>query len=113
MKLFSAQRLEMQIPQENTYGGMNYMTKNDSELEEFLENHFEFPSDNIDEIQRFIEHDNELEKIIYDLPQIVSNELPYNEISFDFMKETDPSEKILEIVIYSELESKILLQKKT
>lgn len=45
------------------------------------------------------------------MPQIVSNELPYNEISFDFMKETDPSEKILEIVIYSELESKILLQK--
>ncbi len=87
------------------------MPKNDNQLEQFLKDHFEFPSDNLNEIQKFVAQDDELEKIIYDLPQIVSNELTYNKISFDFMKETDSTEKILEIIIYSELESKILLQK--
>ena len=50
-------------------------------------------------------------KIIFDLPEILSKELQYTTLSINFMKETDPSEKILEIVIYSDLESKILLQK--
>jgi uncharacterized protein (DUF1697 family) len=111
VKLFSAQKLEMQIPEENACNEGNFMPKNNNQLEQFLKNHFEFPSDNLNEIQKFIAQDDELEKIIYDLPQIVSNELVYKKISFDFMKETDASEKILEIVIYSELESKILLQK--
>lgn len=111
MKLFSTQRLEMQIPEENTYNEGSFMAKNNNQLEYFLKNHFEFPSDNLNEIQIFIAQDDELEKIIYDLPQIVSNELNFNKITFDFMKETDPGEKILEIVIYSESESKILLKK--
>ena len=52
-----------------------------------------------------------MEKIIFDLPEILSKELQYTTLSINFMKETDSSEKILEIVIYSDLESKILLQK--
>ena len=101
----------MQIPEETAYKEEYLMPKNNNQLERFLKDHFEFPSDNLNEIQKFIAQDNELEKIIYDLPQIVSNELTYNKISFDFMKETDLKEKILEMIIYSELESKILLQK--
>ncbi|WP_405268389.1 hypothetical protein [Methanobrevibacter sp.] len=111
MKFFSTQKLEIQIPEETTYKDGYFMPKNDNQLEQFLKDHFEFPSDNLNEIQKFVAQDDELEKIIYDLPQIVSNELTYNKISFDFMKETDSTEKILEIIIYSELESKILLQK--
>jgi hypothetical protein len=111
VKLFSAQKLEMQIPNENEYDEGHFMQKNNNQLDLFLKNHFEFPSDNLNEIRKFIAQDYELEKMIYDLPQIVSNELNYKKISFDFMKETDPNEKILEIVIYSELESEILLQK--
>ena len=72
-------------------------------LEEFLEKHFEFPSDNIVKIRNFIRKDPEMERIIYDLPEIVSNELNYTKISFDFMKESEPGEKILEIIIYSDV----------
>ena len=64
-----------------------------------------------DEINEFIISDKEMEKIILNLPEILSKELPYRKLSIDFMKETDPNEKILEIVIYSDLESDQLLQK--
>lgn len=105
------QRLEMQIPKENAYTGLEIMKKGNTPLEEFLKNHFKLPSNNIAEINDFIHNDKEMEKIIFDLPEILSKELKYSNISIDFMKETDPSEKILEIVVYSDLESKTLLQK--
>ena len=105
------QRLEMQIPKENAYTGPEIMQKGNAPLEEFLKNNFKFPSNNIEEINDFIGNDKEMEKIIFDLPEILSKELQYTTLSINFMKETDSSEKILEIVIYSDLESKILLQK--
>lgn len=37
--------------------------------------------------------------------------MPCRKLSIDFMKETDSNEKILEIVIYSDLEPDQLLQK--
>ena len=77
------------------------------ELKDFLEEHFEFPSDNIIKIRNFIKKDPELEKIVRDLPEIVSNELDYGKISFDFMKESEPSEKILEIIIYADVYEEI------
>lgn len=106
-----SQRLEMQIPQENTYTGLEILQKEDITLEKFLKNNFKFPSSNFDEIKEFIGKDTEMEKIIFDLPEILSKELQYTNLAIDFMKETDPSEKILEIVVQSDLESKILLQK--
>ena len=111
MKQNYSQRLEMQIPQENTYTRLEIIQKENITLEEFLKDNFNFPSSNSDEIKGFIDNDDEMEKIIFDLPEILSEELQYTNISIDFMKETDPSEKILEIVVYCDLESKILLQK--
>ena len=105
------QRLEMQIPQENTYTGLENMQKENISPDESLKNHFKFPSNNFDEINEFIISDKEMEKIILNLPEILSKELPYRKLSIDFMKETDSNEKILEIVIYSDLESDQLLQK--
>lgn len=105
-----SQRLEMQIPQENIYTGLE-ITQKDNTFNEFLKNHFKFPSNNFDEVKRFINNDKEMKKIVNDLPTILSKEMDYNELSLDFMKETDPSEKILEIIIYSELESRMMLQK--
>lgn len=104
------QLLEMQIPSENTYTGLEIMQNHMSE-DKFLKNNFKFPSNNFDEINEFIRSDNEMEKMIHVLPEIISKELPYEKISLDFMKETDPTEKILEIVVYSDLESSRLLQK--
>ena len=105
------QRLEMQIPHGNTYSGVEIMKKENPSTEEFLKNNYTFPSNNLNEINEFICKDPEMEKIIYDLPEIVSKELKYNKISLDFMKEADPTEKILEIGVYSDLESLKLLQK--
>ena len=105
------QRLEMQIPRENTYTGLEIIQKENFSIEEFLKKHYRFPSNNFEEIHEFVYNDPEMKKIIQDMPEIISNELTYNKISLDFMKETDPSEKILEIVIYSDLESNQLLQK--
>ena len=104
-----SKRLEMQIPQENIYTGFETIQKD--EFTVFIEKHFEFPSNNSDEINLFINEDAKMKKIIYDLPEIISSELTYSRISLDFMKETDPSEKILEIVVYSTSDEEILLQK--
>ena len=93
MKQYSFQRQKMQIPQENVYTGMSIM----KDFDEFLKTHFKFPSNNL--------------KKINDLPTIISRELSYNQISLDFMKETDPNEKILEIVINSKLDEEKLLEK--
>ena len=89
MKQNFSQRVEIQIPKENRYIPVQIMKDNDIELEKFLKEHFEFPSDNLIEIIGFISEDEELEKIIYDLPDIVSRYLTYDKITFDFMKETD------------------------
>lgn len=106
-----SQRLEMQIPQRNMYTGVTTMPKPDEKQKTFLKQNFNFPSNNLNEINKFINKDSELKKIIQELPMKISSELSYNEISLDFMKETDPSEKILEIIIYSELDENILLEK--
>lgn len=93
------QRLEMQIPKENTYIGLANTPNIDAELEEFLNNHFEFPSNNIIDIKNFISEDQKLENIIYDLPNIISKEFPQCPIFIDFMKYTLPDEIVLQISI--------------
>ena len=103
--------LKMQIPQENIYTGLEIIETQNSELEEFLKCNFRFPSNNLKEINKLISKDPEMRDIIYNLPKIISKELACKKLSLDFMKETDPNEKILEIIIYSDLESEILLQK--
>lgn len=105
------QRLEMQIPHENTYSGLKFMTNNEN-FNDFLKKHYDFPSNNFDEINDFIKEDIELEKMVCELPDNISSEIVFTKISFDFMKETDPTEKILEIIIYtSEFDEKLLLEK--
>lgn len=105
------QRLEMQISQENASSGSIFMA-NDNDLKDFLKKHYDFPSNNLNEIKEFIEKDKELEKMVCELANTISNEIIISEISFDFMKETDPNEKILEIVIHTpESDEKSLLEK--
>lgn len=105
-----SQRIEMQIPKENIYTGTVKPNQKDC-LNEFLKSNFEFPSNNVVEITKFICKDTELEKIIKTLPKISSRELSSARLSLDFMKETDPNEKILEIKIFSKLKEEILLEK--
>lgn len=105
-------RLEMQIPEGESYTGLENMPAKNGKLNEFLKNNFEFPSNNISEITGFISQDKALKNIIYDFPKIIEKELSYEHLSLDFMKETEPSEKILEIIIYSSnLDEELQLQK--
>lgn len=111
MKPFLSQTIDMQISQENGYAGLSIMSNQDEKFDTFLKKHFEFPSDNFNEIIAFISKDREMKKIICNLPKIITEELEYDKLSLDFMKETDPNEKILEIIIYSDLNEGILLKK--
>ena len=106
-----SQKLEMQIPQNDASIGLDLPVNEKEKLKEFLKTQYEFPSDNLSKIRDFISEDQELEKIVYDLPNLLSREISYRKISFDFMKETDPNEKILEIIIYSDEDEKILIKK--
>lgn len=94
MKQNFTQRLEMQIPHENTYSGLRFMV-HEKNLNDFLKKHYDFPSNNLDEINDFIKEDIELEKMVCELPDNISREIVFNKISFDFMKETDPMRKYL------------------
>ncbi|WP_405294517.1 hypothetical protein [Methanobrevibacter sp.] len=111
MKQNYAQSLEMQIPQENSYVELGIMDSRQYDLKEFLKKYYEFPSKNLEDIARYINFDSELKKIIYNLEKIISEEISYSKISLDFMKETDPREKILEIVIYCKLNEEMQFQK--
>ena len=105
-------RLEMQIPQENIYTGLETIPKEDHNLEKFLDRNFEFPSDNFDDIKNFISEDEELEKIIYGLPEIVSKEFSESPISLDFTEYCLPDEDILEIVIKTPFDGETTSHKK-
>lgn len=104
------QSIKMQMSHENNFTEGKIIPEQDS-LMEFLEKNYDFPSNNLDEINEFLLPDMEMEKIIRELPCTVSAELEYEKISIDFMKETDPIEKIIEIIIYSNSNEKTLLKK--
>jgi hypothetical protein len=107
-----SQRLEMQIPQENAYIGINNTRNIDIELEEFLKKHYKFPSNNLKDIENFIGEDDELEKIIYGLPKIISKEFPQSPILLDFTQYSLPNENVLEIVIKSQYDGETTSSKK-
>jgi hypothetical protein len=92
-------RLEMQIPQENTYIGLTVDDTNDNNFEDFLDNNYEFPSGNANEIKEYIVEDSNLKRIICDLPKIISKEFSQSPINLDFMKYTPEDEVILQISI--------------
>ena len=102
-----SQRIEMQIPQDNSYIGRTIMPKQEDKLNEFLKTHFNFPSDNLDEIQEFISEDREMERIVYGLPEIIAKEFPSSPITLDFMKYASPNEIILKISIKSQYNGEI------
>lgn len=105
-------RIEMQIPQENAYTGLAIENKNDNKLEEFLNNHYKFPSDNFNDIKSFISEDNDLEEIIYGLPMIISKEFPQSPILLDFSEYSLGNGDVLEIVIKSQNDGETTSNKK-
>lgn len=105
-------RLEMQIPYENTFISPVNTPNTDVKLEKFLNDHFEFPSSNLNDIKNFISEDDELEKIIYGLPEIISKEFPQSPILLDFTQYSFPEDNVLEIVIKSQYDGETTSNKK-
>lgn len=76
------------------------------ELLKFLEKSYEFPSDNIIEIRKFIRDDETLENMIRDLPSLISKEFPESPILLDFVDDS------LEISIKSPYDGETTSNKK-
>lgn len=110
MKQNYPQRLEMQIPQENSYTGMYIIPNKKESLNEFLTNNFEFPSNNLLEINEFISKDLELEKIIKDLPEIISKEFSERKLTIDFSNESCEE---IDVTIFTDLNGKISSNKQS
>ena len=99
-----SQRLEMQIPQGNRQAGTTIMPKQEENLDEFLKSHFNFPSNNANQIQEFICKDFEMERIIHDLPKIIAKEFPNDDLSIDF---ADNERKEIDVTIFTKLNGKL------
>ena len=102
----------MDSPQYNTNIRQSNSQNINDELEEFLKKHFEFPSNNSDDIIAYINEDSILESIICDLPEIISKEFPQCPIKLDLMASALPNEIELEIEINTPFDGETTSDKK-
>lgn len=80
-------------------------------LNEFLTDNFKIPNNNLSEITSFIDKDNELKKIIFELPDLIKKEFPQDEIQIRFYDEFKEDELILEVGILSSFDEKTSFEK--
>lgn len=85
----------------NTYGN----------LEKFIIENFQIPDNDLKRICQFIREDNNLEKIIYDLPRLIQSEISYNRLQIKFYDEFQDDEVVLEITAFSSLNIENILKK--
>lgn len=85
----------------NTYGN----------LEKFIIENFQIPNNDLKRICQFIREDNNLEKIIYDLPRLIQSEISYNRLQIKFYDEFQDDELVLEITAFSSLNIENILKK--
>lgn len=85
----------------NTYGN----------LEKFIIENFQIPNNDLKRICQFIREDNNLEKIIYDLPRLIQSEISYNRLQIKFYDEFQDDELILEVTAFSSLNIENILKK--
>ena len=85
----------------NTYGN----------LEKFIIENFQIPDNDLKRICQFIREDNNLEKIIYDLPRLIQSEISYNRLQIKFYDEFQDDELVLEVTAFSSLNIENILKK--
>lgn len=85
----------------NTYGN----------LEKFIIENFQIPDNDLKRICQFIREDNNLEKIIYDLPRLIQSEISCNRLQIKFYDEFQDDEVVLEITAFSSLNIENILKK--
>lgn len=79
----------------------NNTTKN---LKNFIIENFQIPDDDLERICEFIADDNELEKIIFDLPALIQSEISYTKLQIKFYDEFQEDELVLEVTAFASMD---------
>lgn len=73
-------------------------------LEKFITENFQIPDDDLKKICDFVSHDSELEKIIFELPNLIRNEITYDKLQIKFYEEFQEDYLQLEINIFTTID---------
>ena len=80
-------------------------------LTEFLTDNFTIPDDNLKDISSFIDKDEELKRILLELPDLIKKEFPNDKVQIKFYEEFKQDELILEIGIFTSFDEKTSFEK--
>lgn len=96
---------------ENPYVGSSEPKFDNNDIAELIKNNFKIPDNNLDNIISFIEEDNELKKIIFELPSLIKKEFPNDDKQIKFYDEFQEDELMLEVGIFSSFDEKTSFEK--
>jgi hypothetical protein len=74
-------------------------------LEKFITENFQIPNDNLKKICEFVSHDRELEKIIFELPNLIQKEITYEKLQIKFYEEFQEDYLQLEVNIFTSIDT--------
>lgn len=79
-------------------------------LEKFIKENFQIPNDDLKKICEFVSHDKELEKIIFELPNLIQKEITYDKLQIKFYEEFQEDYLQLEVNIFTSIDTLISLE---
>ena len=79
-------------------------------LENFIKENFQIPNDDLKKICEFVSHDKELEKIIFELPNLIQKEITYDKLQIKFYEEFQEDYLQLEVNIFTSIDTLISLK---
>ena len=74
-------------------------------LEKFITENFQIPNDDLKKICEFVNHDRELEKIIFELPNLIQKEITYEKLQIKFYEEFQEDYLQLEVNIFTSIDT--------
>lgn len=89
---------------EQIYIPRNGEKTNTINLKNFIIKNFEIPDEDLERICEFISNDNQLEKIIFELPHIIQNEISYDKLQIKFYDEFQEDYLQLEVTVLTSLD---------
>ena len=96
---------------ERIYHTNNDYKFNSNDLTEFLTNNFAIPDENLKDLSCFIDKDDELKRIMLELPSLIKKEFPNDKVQIKFYEEFKQDELILEIGIFTSFDEKTSFEK--
>ena len=96
MKPFISQKIEMQIPQENTYTGLTTMPDMDDNFDELSKN---YTITDIDKVKNFTKNHNEILDFIHEITPLLNDFFPNYQKIIEFCEDSE-SRKLDFIMIY-------------